>query len=256
MQFRGTSRQGNGGYTLTRQGNGGYTLIELLFVAVLVAILAAIAVPVYWDYAAEARLAGHAQFAVETLRLARVEAVTRDVPVSLCASTNGANCTGSRWEDGWIVFTDENDAGVIDGADEVVRGVEAYAGGITLQVTFPDGTPAPYVQFNPLMIKIVQCEGCMGGPGDMAGGTWTVRDWGLPHLLAVLGIEDAMADEDDDDDDDDDDDNDDNDDDDDDEADQLLVTLKFCDSDHSGARGRAINVARGGVTRIKEIDCD
>ncbi len=61
------------------RASGGFTLIELLFVVALVAVLAAIATPVYLNYVTKVRLAGHAQFVLETLRLARIEAVTRRI---------------------------------------------------------------------------------------------------------------------------------------------------------------------------------
>ena len=117
-----------------RRRDGGFSLIELSIVLVLIAVLAVIALPRYLDYAAKVRLAGDAQFVLETLRLARIEAVTRELPVSLCASTDGVSCTGTPWEQGWLVFSDEGVPGVIDGDDIVLRTVGAYEPGVTLDV--------------------------------------------------------------------------------------------------------------------------
>lgn len=174
----------------TRRADGGFTLIEIVFVLAVIAILAVIALPRYLDYAAAVRLAGHAQFVHETLRLARIEAVTRDMPVSICASTDGIACTGTPWEQGWLVFSDENLPGVIDGNDEVLRAVAAYEGGVTLDVTITKAS-VDYFQFDPSTITMVNLDELQPGKRrvytqltlDLAGGT----------VLALLGIEDAVA---------------------------------------------------------------
>ena len=115
-----------------RRVNSGFTLFELLIVTFMIAVLAVIAVPRYQNYLAAVRLAGHAQFTLETLRLARIEAVTRDIPVSICPSTNGIDCMDTPWEQGWLVFSDENVPGIIDGSDEALRSVGAYESGAHL----------------------------------------------------------------------------------------------------------------------------
>lgn len=154
----------------------------MLFV---IGILAAIAFPTYQRYVSATRLAGHAQFVVETLRLARFEVFTRKVTVSLCASTNGADCTGSAWEKGWIVFTDDNTPGTVDADDEVLRAVAAYKEGTTIDVT--DGKKnLDYIQLQPDSIQLSDCTDCPTTPVP-------TPHWSGEILLALLGINDAMA---------------------------------------------------------------
>ena len=66
------------------------------------------------------------------LQFAKAEAVARVNPVTLCKSTNLTGCAGNGdWQQGWIVFSDDNgDAGVDDG-EEVLLSHEALDANIT-----------------------------------------------------------------------------------------------------------------------------
>jgi Tfp pilus assembly protein FimT len=161
-----------------------------MFVLVVIAVLAAIAVPRYLDYAAKVRLAGHAQFVLETLRLARIEAVTRELPVSVCASTDGLSCTGTPWKQGWLVFSDEGTPGTIDGDDIVLRTVGAYEGGVTLDVNSPKGD-VEYFQFDPKKIIVADLE--RREPGKQDGYVQFASELAGHTVLAMLGINDAFA---------------------------------------------------------------
>jgi len=56
-----------------------------------------------------------------TLALARSEPVRRQVPVSLCKSADGLQCSSdATWGNGWLVFADLNHDGVVDSDDTVV----------------------------------------------------------------------------------------------------------------------------------------
>jgi len=159
-----------------------------LFVIALIAVLAVIAAPSYLDYLTKVKLAGHGQFVLETLRLARVEAVTRTIPVSVCASTNGVGCTGTPWEQGWLVFSDEGLAGIIDGNDVVLRAVGAYEGGVTLDVNITNG--GGYFQFDPADIKFVNVDPLK--PNNIDHYAQLASDLAAEAVLAMLGIKDAL----------------------------------------------------------------
>lgn len=161
-----------------------------MFVLVVIAVLAAIAVPRYLDYAAKVRLAGHAQFVLETLRLARIEAVTHELPVSVCASTDGLSCTGTPWNQGWLVFSDQGTPGTIDGDDIVLRTVGAYEGGVTLDVNSPKGD-IEYFQFDPKKIIVADLE--RREPGKQDGYARFASELVGRTVLAMLGINDAFG---------------------------------------------------------------
>jgi prepilin-type N-terminal cleavage/methylation domain-containing protein len=183
-------RPTRGSASKCRREYSGFSLIELTIVLVVIAVLAVIAVPRYLDYAAKVRLAGHAQFVLETLRLARIEAVTRELPVSVCASTDGVSCTGTPWEQGWLVFSDEGTAGVIDGDDIVLRTVAAYEGGVTLDVSSPT-SDIEYFQFDPKKIMVARLRGIE--PDEKYNYAQLASDLAAKAVLAMLGIDDAFA---------------------------------------------------------------
>ncbi len=174
----------------SRGEDSGFTLLEILFVLFIVGVLTAISAPRYLDYLTKTRLAGHAQFVLETLRLARIEALTREMPVSVCASTSGTSCTGTPWEKGWLVFSDEGLPGTIDGNDVVLRSVRAYEGGVTLDVTITEGS-VDYFQFKPEQIVVVELDRRDIGKGH--GFAQLASDLVGDTALALLGIGDAFA---------------------------------------------------------------
>lgn len=93
----------------TPNRNRGYTAVELMFTVAIVGVVTALAVPNFRDFVQNNRAAEEANALVGALSVARSEAVTRGIPVSVCSSTDGETCGGSDdWTTGWIVFTDGN----------------------------------------------------------------------------------------------------------------------------------------------------
>jgi prepilin-type N-terminal cleavage/methylation domain-containing protein len=230
----------------------GFSLIEVLFVLFIVGILSVIAIPTYKRYIATTRLAGHGQFVVETLRLARLEVFTRKVTVGLCASSNGKDCTGSRWENGWIVYTDEGVPGTVDSNDEVLRRVPAFKGGTTFDVAVPGKKGVDYVQLRPDDIQLVGCVDCMDN--DRHAHLYAdVGHWAGDTLLLLLGISDAAAFESG-------------------CSDQhtsnsansehcnkgkkTLAMFTLCDSGTHGEIGQLISVVSTGLTTVASVQCD
>ena len=88
----------------------GLTLIELMIVLSIACILAVIGMPALGSMLARAHRQS-AEGALETtLMHAREMAITRDMRIIVCPSSNGKNCSGdSDWQHGWLVAADADD---------------------------------------------------------------------------------------------------------------------------------------------------
>lgn len=77
----------------------GFTLIELVTAITVMAILAGLALPSFREFVANQRLRSASFDLMAALTLARSEAVTRNVNVSLAKAT-----AGTAWDKGWNVL--------------------------------------------------------------------------------------------------------------------------------------------------------
>lgn len=120
-----------------RSTSRGYTAVELLTTLSVMGIVTALAVPNLQQFMQNNRAAADANALIGALNIARNEAITRGVPVTVCASDDGATCAGNEtWSTGWIVFTDgvAPTGDVNNGADPdtVLRVFPALTGGSAL----------------------------------------------------------------------------------------------------------------------------
>jgi type IV fimbrial biogenesis protein FimT len=73
------------------------------------------------------------------MQLARAEAVKDGKSVTICASTDQTSCSNAPdWSQGWIVYTDPSDVGVVDPDETILRKQKALHAGDTL--VDPSGT--------------------------------------------------------------------------------------------------------------------
>jgi type IV fimbrial biogenesis protein FimT len=107
----------------------GFTMMELLMVIAISGILAAIGIPSFQYVTASNRIATELNTLVGDLQFARSEAVKSGLPVTVCASTDGASCANSdTWDTGWIVFADLNGDKTFDNAsDSLLRVQKGFA---------------------------------------------------------------------------------------------------------------------------------
>ena len=102
----------------------GVTLLELIVAMTILAATAAFAVPSYQDFVKNQRLVAGANELLTSLTLARSTAISTRAPTVICRTSAPDAATpvcgtGAFWEQGWVVYTDNNDDGIVD-ADEIV----------------------------------------------------------------------------------------------------------------------------------------
>jgi type IV fimbrial biogenesis protein FimT len=112
----------------------GFTLIELLVAMGIGTIMLTMGVPGFQSAVQNNRLSVAMERLVTDINTARSEAIKRGSNVSICkknaASTN-CNAAGT-WEQGWIVFDDPNNNGVVDPNEDIIRVSQELAMNMTL----------------------------------------------------------------------------------------------------------------------------
>lgn len=111
----------------------GHTLIELLATVAVLAVLAAVGAPSMGRLIDSTRLTFYANDFLSAMYLARSEAIKRNGRASLCKSSTGFSCSADGgWEQGWIVFRDQNSNGSVDPGEVVVHRTLALPAGFRL----------------------------------------------------------------------------------------------------------------------------
>jgi len=107
----------------------GFTLLELMIVLGIVAIMASIAVPSFTRMIRGQRVLAASNAMIAAIKIARNEAITRGVSVSLCptdnpnATTPVCNTTPTGWQSGWLIFPTAAGAGSLIRIGEPQNGV-------------------------------------------------------------------------------------------------------------------------------------
>ena len=112
----------------------GFTLLELIIVLALISIVMAFGIPSMQTFTQNDRLTTNINKLIGHLAYARSEAVTRSQQVVVCASNDGASCSGG-WADGWIVYIDADADNSFTAGEEILRANQALEGGNTLAPT-------------------------------------------------------------------------------------------------------------------------
>lgn len=162
----------------------GVTMVELMVTVGVAAVLAATAVPSMQSFVRVSQVRTAANELAVALATARSEAVKRGNPVTVCKSADVTLaqplCTGSTavpWRQGWIMFVDHDQDGVIDTSGslpDVRLRVGAADGRLTVQA---DTNFSRYVSYLPNGVSV--------GSGGSSAGAFHVCLNGVGRAVTV-----------------------------------------------------------------------
>ncbi len=125
--------------------NRGFTLIELLITVVIVAIMLAVAAPSFTALINSNAIASQTNYFSSAIGTARSEAITRNTPVIMCKRNNLTCSNGVQWENGWIIFADNDGDDALDSGEEL-RYMDALRNDYTLR---PSTATLNWLRFQP-----------------------------------------------------------------------------------------------------------
>lgn len=194
---------------MEKRAQQGFTLYELMITVVIIAVIVAYGVPNFGDFIKNNRMTSTANDLHAAFQMARSEAARAKTNITICASLNESTC-GGTWDQGYIVFVDEDGDLQRAGATEtVLRSHSAAADGVILAVAnnasyfsyASTGLGRGDVAGNPSVTQVVMCDerGNVIGPGGNSaarlfvatplGRATIIRDRGLiGTALANMGM--------------------------------------------------------------------
>lgn len=170
---------------MKKRPQSGFTLYELLITLLIVGVILTLGIPNLSEFTANSRLTAAANDLHASFQLARSEAARAKTNITICASANpfaaAADC-GGTWNQGFIVFLDDNGDLARSGATETV--LRAH-GPLDNEITLAVANNATYFSYaatglgrgdvggNPALTQVVMCDD--RGNVTAAGGNSAAR---------------------------------------------------------------------------------
>lgn len=124
----------------------GFTLIELLMTLAVLMILLAVALPSFAGLKQRNAVTVTHNLLLTGFATARSHAVSSGKLVTICPVSGGSGCRSDGvWDEGWIVFVDNNRNGRLDAADSIVHHENRMVSGIEVR----SGSGRPRAVFRP-----------------------------------------------------------------------------------------------------------
>jgi type IV fimbrial biogenesis protein FimT len=105
----------------------GFTLPEMMATLAVTAIITSLAVPSMKNIVDSNKRTTGTNELVATIHAARSAAITRNLQVTICPSSDAMSCNEGRWQDGIIYFTDNNQDRKVSADDEILGTVNGIA---------------------------------------------------------------------------------------------------------------------------------
>lgn len=141
--------------------------MELMVTVVVLAIMAAIAIPDFTSSIQSNNIYSISNKLINSLNYARSEAIKRNVPVSVCAAANTSfNSCGSNWNLGWIVFVNSSGGTSISAPILRIENNSKYTSTITTGINIAtyngSGFAATGTANSNFVVKATGCTGMSG----------------------------------------------------------------------------------------------
>lgn len=120
---------------MNKNHENGFTLYELLMTVLIIGVVLTVGIPNFRAYTANSKMTAAANDLHSSFQVARSEAARSKTNVSICSSNNGLDANpdcGGTFEDGWIVFVDDNGDVVRDAGEALLRAYPALPPDITI----------------------------------------------------------------------------------------------------------------------------
>lgn len=181
----------------------GFTLYELLITFAIVGTILAYGIPNFSEFTKNSRMTSSANDLHAAFHMARSEAARAKTNITICASANsmdaGADC-GGTWDQGFIVFVDENNDRARAGATEtVLRSHPAAEKGVILAVAndatyfmfASTGMGRQDADFNVALSQVVMCDergNIVAAGGNSAARLFVATPLGRATILRDIGL--------------------------------------------------------------------
>lgn len=116
----------------------GFTLIELMIALTIIGVLMTVAVPSFTETIKNNRLVTQVNLLAGSLALARSEAIRFGSEATVCINNTQPPvpvCSGANWNEGWMVWVDINNDGVLTAGEE-----RQFVAALPNSVTFTSST--------------------------------------------------------------------------------------------------------------------
>jgi len=189
---------------MNKRTQHGFTLYELMITVSIVGVVLAFSVPNLRAFTQNSRMTSTANDLHAAFHLARSESSRAKTNITICASANSmadtANC-GGAWDQGYIVFVDEDGNLDRSGIEEtVLRAHPKIAKGVSLAVANDATLGRPNVGDKPAVSQVVMCDergNVVAAGGSSAARLFIVTPLGRATILRdealIAGALDAPA---------------------------------------------------------------
>ncbi|MDH5488224.1 MAG: GspH/FimT family pseudopilin [Gammaproteobacteria bacterium] len=125
----------------------GFSLHDLIITSAVAGVLTVSAIGMA-GLVQDGRMTTKVNQLMADLSLARSEAIKRNSNIVLCKSADGKSCSKAEaWNNGWIVFTDNNNNHVVDADETIIRVQQALDEKLNLR--YGETGTYYYVRYNP-----------------------------------------------------------------------------------------------------------